>query len=413
MSFDRRQLLQSALGAYALTSPWQTWAANPDPSSHALVVVFLRGAVDGLNVLVPYADPEYYRLRPTIAVARPGEANGALDLNGRFGLHPALAALKPLWDQEQLGFVCASGSPDPTRSHFDAQDYMETATPGVKSTSSGWLNRLAAQLPDQRLLKALNIGTNLPRALAGPHQVAVLGSGNQATQTTALDREPMQQSLQRLYANDPQLKQLTQDAIASRRDIMTGLTPPLEEGMDPKADVGAITASGFAQDAARLGMLMRRDSSIRLAFAAVGGWDTHVNQGAGTGQLANRLQSLGDGLALLVKQLGERYRETTIMVMSEFGRTARQNGSQGTDHGHGNTLWLLGGKVQGGKIHGWWPGLDSAALYEGRDLAVTTDFRSVLSSACGGLMRLPDQALNQVFPVAPKGLESQMQLWRT
>lgn len=393
----RRALMRTGPVAGLLGSPITVWSAPAHPEDQALVVVFLRGAVDGLNVLVPYAEPNYYRLRSSIAIAPPGQANSAIDLDGRFGLHPALSAIKPLWDQGSLGFVVASGSPQATRSHFDAQDLMETATPRTKTSNSGWLNRLAQQLPHQNLLKALNVGNTVPRALSGPYSVAVLGSGVQATRPSALDREAMLQSLERLYANDPQLLKLARDAAQSRREIQGMLTAPVP-GADPSADAGSISAQGFALDASRLGHLMRRDSTIRLAFIPVGGWDTHVNQGGHSGQLATRLQALSEGLALLVHSLGERYRSTTILVMSEFGRTARQNGSGGTDHGSGNALWLLGGTVDGGRHHGLWPGLDSSALHEGRDLAITTDFRSVLQQVVGRTMGLTDRALSSVFP---------------
>jgi uncharacterized protein (DUF1501 family) len=406
----RRQTLALASALISPIGVVRAQARTEDAPS--LVVIFLRGAVDGLNVLVPYAENAYYQARPTIAIAPPGQPNGAIALTNQFGLHPALGNLKSWWDQGHLGFVLASGSPDPTRSHFDAQDYMETATPGRKSTPSGWLNRLAFELAGGPALKALNVGTNLPRALSGPHQVAVLAAGASATRTSALDNGPLQQSLMKLYQGHPELAQLAQLSAQSRSEIMQALAADNQESMaDPTAQIGAVSVTGFAQDAARLGQLMRRDPGIRLAFVALGGWDTHVNQGGAQGQMAVRLAALSQGIGSLAEQLGSRFKHTTIIVMSEFGRTLAQNGSQGTDHGHGNVMWLLGASVHGAKLHGRWPGLERPDLHEQRDLAITTDFRTVLIDYCSKQLRLSDTALQNVFPSLPARTEVPG-LWR-
>lgn len=382
--------------------------APGDAGAGRLVVVFLRGAVDGLSVVVPHGEPEYYRVRPTIALARPGGEDGVLDLDGHFGLHPALAPLLPYWQGGRLAFVHASGSPDPSRSHFDAQDYMESGTPGRKTTPDGWLNRLLGALPpvaNPAPLRALGMGAVLPRALAGRQPVANLPLGDRATRPTLLDRPNVAQAFDRLYDNDDKLSRAYRESQRAHKEAMEALDPARLEQEMSAADNGAPPAAGFPGDAARLARLMRQDEGIQLAFMAVGGWDTHASQGAAKGQLAGRLQPLAQGLAELARGLGPRLDETQIVVMSEFGRTVRQNGNGGTDHGHGNVMWLLGGSIAGGKVHGRWPGLDSPALYEGRDLAVTTDFRDVLVTLCERHLRLADVRLAEVFPgFAGRGL---------
>ncbi|MFJ3058215.1 DUF1501 domain-containing protein [Herbaspirillum sp. NPDC087042] len=375
---------------------------NPAPRAHAngdgaprMVVVFLRGAVDGMNVVVPYGDPEYYRARPSIAVARPGQANGAIDLTGYFGLHPALQPLMPYWESGQLAFVHASGSPDGSRSHFEAQDYMETGTPGQHNTRDGWLNRVMDYLPPaQSPLQALNVGDATPRILAGHNVVANLQTGRAATRPGLIDQPRMMQAYGPLYEGDDAVAKAYRDGIAARHELMTEINSQEQQ----MANNGAPLPNGLAMDTARLGRLMRHDPRIRLAFLAVGGWDTHINQGNGTGQLAGRLSPLAGGLATLARELGPAFNDTVIVVMSEFGRTFRENGNGGTDHGHGNAMWLMGGNLRGGKIYGQWPGLNQTALNEGRDLAITTDFRAVLCALSERHMRIHDQALEKIFP---------------
>lgn len=361
-----------------------------------LVVVFLRGAVDGLNVVIPYSDADYYRARTSIAIPPPGRDGGGLDLDGRFALHPALASLWPRWQAGQLAFVHAAGSPDPTRSHFDAQDYMESGTPGRKSTADGWLNRLLAILPGGG--SALSIGAVMPRAFAGPQPIAVLASGHGATRPSPLDRPRIAAAFDDLYAGDGKMAQAYRESRQSHQEMMAALAGEELDVEMQRASNGASSASVFAEDAGRLARLMRNDARIRLAFMGVGGWDTHANQGANRGQLANHLQPLGNGLAELAQGLGPALDDTVVVVMSEFGRTVRENGNGGTDHGHGNVMWLLGGAVAGGKVHGRWPGLDSAALHEERDLAVTTDFRDVLTNVVERHLRLKDRDLATLFP---------------
>jgi uncharacterized protein (DUF1501 family) len=399
---QRRDFLNSmALGAsLAVPVSRSAWAAATDhPTKQKLVVVMLRGAVDGLNVVAPVGDQNYLRLRPTIGLAAPGMEGGALDLDGYFGMHPALAQLQPWWQQKKLAFVHASGSPDATRSHFDAQDYMESATPGRKGTADGWMNRLVAALPGASTpSRALSIGPVMPRILSGASAAINLPNGAAGTRANILDRQAIGAAFDQLYANNERFGRAYQDGKNAHKEVMDASA----SGEMTMADGGAPLPNGFPDDAARLATLMRNDPKIQLAFVALGGWDTHANQGAGAGQLANRLAPLGHGLAVLAQRLGPMFDDTTVIVMSEFGRTARENGNGGTDHGHGNVMWLMGGAVAGGKVYGDWPGVADGALNEGRDLPVTTDFRSVLAQVAARHLRLSDRQLSQIFPAMPQ-----------
>jgi len=410
---QRRRFLHALWSTSAMGCLGTAHALTPaGQSGHKLVVVMLRGAVDGLSVVVPFAESHYREARSTIALAAPGTGEDALlPLDRQFGLHPSLARLHAFWGKGQLGFVHASGSPDPTRSHFDAQDYMETGTPGRKSTPDGWMNRLLTQMPGPASpTRAVNMGATPPRIFAGPAAVASLGLGPRAFEAKAIDDPQVQAALAKLYGGADALGRTFRETAESRSDMSRSMAAASDrsrgsgQGMDngrssdPSADNGAPTARGFAADAKRLGQLIQADPNTQLAFTSVGGWDTHVNQGGARGQLANRLASLGEGLESLVQGLGEAYERTVIVVMSEFGRTVRQNGTGGTDHGRGNVMWLLGGPVAGGRVLGSWPGLDRAALVDGRDLAVTTDFRAVLAPVLQRHLGVGDAALSQVFP---------------
>ncbi|MGO4378204.1 DUF1501 domain-containing protein [Pseudoduganella sp. RAF19] len=407
---DRRYFLNTLAAGAGLMVPLgrSAWAATmadkSAPTQRKLIVVMLRGAVDGMNVVAPVADPEYARLRPNIALAHAGSEGGALDLDGYFGLHPALAPLMPLWQQKKLAFVHASGSPDASRSHFDAQDYMESATPGVKSTQDGWMNRLLAQLPGESTpTRALSIGPVMPRILSGHAAAMNLANGAAGVKNNVLDRPALANAFDQLYMGHERFGKAYLDGRDAHREVMVAATNnPMMAEMQ-MADGGAPLPNGFPDDASRLATLMRNDPNIQLAFFALGGWDTHANQGAGSGQLANRLAPLGQGLAVLAQRLGPMFDDTVIVVMSEFGRTARENGNKGTDHGHGNAMWLLGGKVNGGKVHGDWRGLADNQLNEGRDLPVTTDFRRVLAQVGERHLRLSDAALGKSFPSLPSG----------
>jgi uncharacterized protein (DUF1501 family) len=400
---DRRDFLKLAVlstsGLLLLDgNGWAARATDDDKNHKRLVVVFLRGAVDGLNVVVPYSDSSYYVSRPTIAVPRLNESGGALRLDGHFGLHPALTSVMPLWEKGTLAFVHASGSPDPSRSHFDAQDFMETATPGLAKTPDGWLNRLLGVLPGTRSSsEALSVGPTLPRILSGPIPAANLPLGKAGTRPTPLDRPEIQAAFDRLYRGNDPLSVAYREGEASRKKLLAELTEEMQ-----MADQGAPSPVGFADEAKNLGRLMARDSSLKVAFIALGGWDTHINEGSVQGQLPNRLNALGESLSTFVQALGSAYSDTVILVMSEFGRTVHENGNTGTDHGHGNVMWVMGGNVRGGKVYGQWPGLSGNELYEGRDLAVTTDFREVISVVLESQFGLTSSQLNKVIPRGPK-----------
>jgi uncharacterized protein (DUF1501 family) len=397
---NRREFLKIAGLIPALTMEplgnlgWAAGVKDGNTARRKLIVVFMRGAVDGLNLVIPYNESAYYDGRPSIAVT---------DLDGRFGLHPALASLIPLWRERSLAFVHACGSPDPTRSHFDAQDYMESGTPGVKSTPDGWMNRLLATLPGPHApTEGVSFGPTLPRIFSGRMTVANVSVGKNAARPMPLDRPAVSDAFDRLYRGNDALDQAYREGQTARKQLLGELKQDMEA-----ASNGAPSASGFVQIADQVARLMARDRNIQLAFLAVGGWDTHVNQGAGTGQLANHLRPLGDGLANIAHNLGDAYADTVIIVMSEFGRTVRENGNGGTDHGHGNVMWVMGGAVRGGKVYGKWPGLSADALYQGRDLAVTTDFRDVVGAVLERHMKLDNRQLSAVFPgfkPAPAGL---------
>lgn len=364
-------------------------AAQPANVPKRLIVIFLRGAVDGLSVVVPYQESIYYASRPRIALPKPGQPEGAIDLDGRFGLHPALGMLMPLWQQGNLGFVHASGSPDPTRSHFEAQTLMESGTTSSYYTSDGWMNRLLAAIANHNPIQAVSVSPIIPRILSGKMPVANFASNY----NTVLDRPQFASAFNQLYRGSDPLSQSYQEGQAARQAILSAQQSEMQ-----MANNGAPPSSNFGKDAQRLAQAMVRDPRIQLAFMALDGWDTHVNQGSSKGALATNLGRLGNGLVVLQQGLGSVFRDTTIMVMSEFGRTVHENGNSGTDHGHGNVIWLLGGPIRGGKIYGNWPGLEPEQLDEGRDLAVTTDFRDVVSTVLLRHLNISDTNLAQVLP---------------
>jgi uncharacterized protein (DUF1501 family) len=400
---SRREFLKRAalLGAAGLVTigpaGWAARATASDGNRRRLVVVFLRGAVDGLNVVVPHGEPAYYENRPTIAIARSGGDGAVINLDGYFGLHPALAPIAPLWNEGTLAFVVACGSPDPTRSHFDAQDYMESGTPGVKRTADGSMNRVLAAMPGtHQPTEALSLGPTVPRILAGPMPVANLPLGNAAARPMPMDRPLIETAFDRLYTGDDPLARAHREGRASRARLMSELQQDMAA-----ASGGAPGPAGFSNDATRLARLVRRDPSIRLAFLALGGWDTHVNQGGASGQLANHLRPLAQGLADFRSALGDAWSETIVLVISEFGRTVHQNGNGGTDRGHANAMWVMGGPVGGRKLYGRWPGLAPSQLYQARDLAVTTDFREPIAIVLAAHLGLGAVQVERVFPGRP------------
>ena len=396
-AMNRRDFLGLSAGMSLLPFGPAAWAATADGGPTRLIVIFLRGAVDGLNVVVPHAERTYYEVRPTIAIGGPGTDLGTLPLDGRFGLHPVLAGLLPLWNDGKLAFVHAAGSPNATRSHFDAQLFIENGTPGDSTTRDGWMNRLLAVLPAPHgPTDAVSVGPTMPQILRGSLPVTNLPLGPGAARPMPLDRPEISRAFDRLYAGNDPLSEAYRQARAARTELLGDLASEMRQ-----ADNGAPPPGGFPMEAARLAHLIRRDRNIRLAFASLGGWDTHVNQGKGKGQLANRLQPLGDGLAALAKGLGKDWDDTVVVVISEFGRTVHENGNGGTDHGHGNVVWVLGGAVRGGHVYGDWPGLAKTQLYQGRDLAVTTDYRTLFAAILERHLGLADRQLAQIFPGLP------------
>jgi len=364
-----------------------------------LVAIFQRGAVDGLNMVVPFGEREYYAARPSIAVPRPNGArpdDAAIDLDGFFGLHPRLAPLKPLWDARQLAIVHASGSPDSTRSHFDAQDYMETATPGVKSTQDGWLNRYlhAREHADATPFRAVALAGQLPRSLQGTAPALAMNQIGQFGIRAGQATEMVQASFESEYA-------AAADRVLNRTGGQAFDAVKMLKSADPakyQPENGADYPRSAYGDALRqIAQLIKADVGLEVAFAEAGGWDTHVNQGSAVGQLAGRLDDFGRGIAALARDLGDRMGDTVILTMSEFGRAVAENGNRGTDHGHGNAMFVIGGgNVRGGKVYGRWPGLAREQRYDGRDLAVTTDFRSVFDEVVRGHLEVADT--RTIFP---------------
>jgi len=364
-----------------------------------LVAIFQRGAVDGLNMVVPFGEREYYAARPSIAVPRPDGArpdDAAIDLDGFFGLHPRLAPLKPLWDARQLAVVHASGSPDSTRSHFDAQDYMETATPGVKSTQDGWLNRYlhAREHADATPFRAVALAGQLPRSLQGTAPALAMNQIGQFGIRAGQATEMVQASFESEYA-------AAADRVLNRTGGQAFDAVKMLKSADPakyQPENGADYPRSAYGDALRqIAQLIKADVGLEVAFAEAGGWDTHVNQGSAVGQLAGRLDDFGRGIAALARDLGDRMGDTVILTMSEFGRAVAENGNRGTDHGHGNAMFVIGGgNVRGGKVYGRWPGLAREQRYDGRDLAVTTDFRSVFDEVVRGHLDVADT--RTIFP---------------
>jgi uncharacterized protein (DUF1501 family) len=383
----------SALGA---APAWLLRAAAQGNNKHkVLVAIFQRGAADGLNIVVPFFEKRYYQMRPSIAIPAPGtQQNSSIDLDGRFALHPQLQPLKALWDSGQLAIVHATGSHDPTRSHFDAQEYMESGTPGVK-VEDGWLNRaLPMASSNASPMRAIALGTQLPRTLRGSRGAIAVDDlprfqiGN--PQSAAI--------LENLYADssDQRLKVNGKGTFEAVRIIDSLRQQPYRPAN------GAQYVGAFGQRLQQVARLIKADVGVEVAFADIGGWDHHGNENP---QLSNLLREFGSSLAAFTRDMGDRMADIVLVTMSEFGRTAAENGNAGTDHGHGDVMMVLGGPVSGGRIYGTWPGLEPEQLFEKRDLSITTDFRDVL----GELVRVHlGQKPEPVFPNhtmgAPLGL---------
>ena len=374
---SRRVFLKS--GAFAMVTlgfapsflARTAFAAGTTRRAKRLIAIFQRGAVDGLNVIVPFGEGDYYRSRPSIAIPKPGSRDGVIDLDGFFGFNPRLSALKPFWDNRALAIVHACGSPDSTRSHFDAQDYMESGTPGVKSTSDGWLNRYlqVRKAEVESTFRAVALTQQLPRMLQGNAPALAMSQigqfGIRGDAGGAFEAEYA-------AAADHVLNGVGREAFDAMKTLK--VTDPAKYQPENGA---TYPSSPFGQALRQIAQLTKADVGLEVAFADIGGWDTHVNQGSSQGQLASRLDDFGRGIAALVTDLGERMADTVVLTMSEFGRAVNENGNRGTDHGHGNAMIAIGGGLRGGKVYGRWPGLAVNQRYDGRDLAVTTDFRDV------------------------------------
>jgi len=388
-------------------------AAAESRKSKTLVVIFMRGAADGLNIVVPFGETRYRELRPTLGIAPPtrqdngniGPFGPAIDLDGTFALNGALQPLKALWDKQQLAIVEATGSPDPTRSHFDAQDYMESGTPG-KSVSGGWLNRaLPAAAHDVSPLRAVALGNQVPRTLRGEHEVIAIGNAQQFK----IGNQDTASILRNMYSLSPDapFRRTGTDAFEAMKMLASiGVGAPDAEFGGPIGPAGLVGPGGIPGGRARyaqggelgrnlqeLARLIKADAGVEAAFAEIGGWDHHGNENQ---QMANLLRQFSSAIAAFSDDMGDRMEDIVLVTMSEFGRTVEENGDAGTDHGHGSMMMVLGGPVQGGKVYGKWPGLEKEQLYEGRDLAVTTDFRVVLSELVRGHLGQSD--LSAVFP---------------
>jgi uncharacterized protein (DUF1501 family) len=373
-------------------------ATTAQANGKRLVVIFQRGAADGLNIVVPHREKTYYDLRPTIAIPK----EQVIDLDGFFGLHPSMQPLKPLWDQGHLAAIHACGSSDPTRSHFDAQDFMESGTPGFKATPDGWLNRaLAAEdmargRHGESAFRAVALGTQLPRTLEGKVPAVAIGNvkdfnvGGQNPAAT-----PISNSFESMYDQSV-------NAVLHGTATETFEAVKMLKATDPGNYIpapGARYPNGqFGNSLKQVAQLLKADLGVEAAFADIGGWDTHQNQGSVNGQLSNRLKEFSESIAAFWTDMGDDAENITLVSMSEFGRTVHQNGTGGTDHGHANVMFVLGGLVAGGKVYGKWPGMDKSQLYEERDLAITTDFRQVLGEAA--LKTLGSKNLEIVFPGA-------------
>lgn len=384
--YQRRGFLQHALIAGSSLAAPGVWSQISGALQGRLVFVFLRGAYDGLSALVPYQDADYYRSRPSIAIAAPdGTGSTAIALDEVFALHPALKPLMPLWQQGVLSVIPCAGSPDSTRSHFDAQHHWELGIPGKSGGEAGWLNRLAGMHTD---CVALGVGESTPFVLAGAAAVQLIPRGIAATRLGILGDPSARDAVARLYAGDGILSRTFQSGMDSRQRTAMTLTETSDNGAQP--------AQGLLMDAQHLGKLMRRDRRLRFGFLSAGGWDTHANQGSVTGLLAQNLSSLAQALVQLHQDFSEP--SDVVIVASEFGRTCSENGTRGTDHGHGNALWVLGDKVNGGRWHGQWDGLAAANLHEGRDLPVHHDFRGVFARVLKGSLRLSAGQIEKLFP---------------
>ncbi len=396
---SRREFLHHVAGMGAFALAGHSVLASTSSTSGRFVFVFLRGAYDGLSMLVPYGDSRYAQIRPNIAIPKPdGTSNSALMLDDTFGLHPSCSGLLPLWKQGVLAAIPCAGSPDKTRSHFDAQYHWETGKPGSSSPSSGWLNVLSGSLEFGKGVHAIGVGESNPRILSGPERVQLVSTGMLATRPGALADLKTREAILELYAGDEKLVSAILEGATNRVSTAAMLKPTISSDTEEQklANNGAGPPQGLALDAKHLGILMHQNRQLRIGFLSCGGWDTHINQGNVKGLLASNLGNLSNTLI----QLRDAFKEPNdlIVVASEFGRTGAENGTKGTDHGHGNVMWLLGNAVQGGRWHGRWDGLEIDKLNEGRDIPVHHDFRSIFVEALRRSLGVSQRRYPAMFP---------------
>jgi uncharacterized protein (DUF1501 family) len=406
---SRRNFLKLATGLGA-------WAAAPDavkypawmprmafappgvePPGDILVAIFQRGGMDGLNAVIPHGDADYYHLRSALAIAEPasGTDTTGIDLDGFFGLHPALRPLKDLWDDKALAIVHAVGSPDPTHSHFDAMDYMERGTPGEKQIATGWIGRHLQTAPwhNDSPFRAIGMGGIMQASLRGPVPVTTLQSiADFHLQGRTQDLARIQQTLAALYNQGSNL-----DAAAATTFSATDLLAGIDVTHYTPAGGAAYPETEFGMACKQVAQITKAQIGMEIACIDIGGWDTHNHEGGLDGELPTLLGELAGGVAALYHDLGDLAKRVTLVTMSEFGRRAYENDSGGTDHGHGNVMFVAGGSVNGGKVYGDWPGLAQDKLYATGDLAVTTDFRDVLGEIVQKRLGNPDN-LAQIFP---------------
>jgi uncharacterized protein (DUF1501 family) len=363
-----------------------------------LVTIFQRGAVDGLNMVVPYGESSYYDLRRTIAIPKPKQTDGAVDLDGFFGLHPSLVPFESLWKSKQLAIVHSVGSPDNTRSHFDAQDYMESGTPGNKSTRDGWLNRLlqSEKEKDASPFRAVSMTQQLPRSLYGRAPSIAMSNLADFSVKAGIYTQDLKGGFEGVW------QQNAKDTLGETGKETFEAVNFLKQANPAqfKAENGAVYPNtDLGRSLQQIAQLIKAGVGLEVAFTDTGNdirWDTHTNEGGARGQLANFFRTFSAAIAAFTTDLGKRMDDVVVLTMSEFGRTARENGSRGTDHGHANAMFVIGNSVKGGKVYGEWKGLKDDQLNEGRDLALTTDFRDVFGEIAYKHMGARDIAA--IFP---------------
>ncbi|MCH7604286.1 MAG: DUF1501 domain-containing protein [Planctomycetes bacterium] len=368
-------------------------AAQPRLRKKTLVTVFQRGGVDGLNMVIPFGEKHYYDYRPTIAVPAPSKMRpSAIDLDGFFGLHPSLRPLHTIYERGELAIIPAAGSPHETRSHFAAQEYMETAAPEAEKLAEvdGWLNRYMHknQHPEATSFRGVALGPVLPKSLEGDAPALAIGDA------AGLKKVQSARSLfESMYDRETNaLLSGTSREMFNAVDQLAELNPQTYE----PANKAQYPNNEFGLAMKQLAQLIKADLGVEIAFVDIGGWDTHSNQGSLEGRLPQRLQIFANTLAAFYTDMGDRMGDIAVLTMSEFGRTARENGSSGTDHGKANVMFLMGGGVKGGAVYGDWPGLAPEQLNEDRDLAMTTDFRDVFAEVLVG--HLDPENPEAVFP---------------